>query len=81
MFQVNFQSLILEGQSGAYQRLLALIEPAFLHCLLEFTHANKSQAARIAGINISTLDRKLKQYNILINKQIGYASITQEKGE
>ena len=55
---------------GAYQRLLVQIEPAFLHCLLEFTHSNKSHAARVAGINISTLDRKLHRYGIVVNKTI-----------
>ena len=55
---------------GAYQRLLMQIEPAFLHCLLEFTHSNKSHAARVAGINISTLERKLNRYGIVVNKII-----------
>lgn len=80
MFPVDFQALISEGQSGAYQRLLALIEPAFLQYLLAFTQANKAHAARIAGINISTLDRKLKRYHLVINKQIGHDSMTREKG-
>ena len=81
MFQVDFQALILDGQSGAYQRLLALIEPAFLQYLLEFTQANKAKAARIAGMNTSTLERKLKRYSMVIHKQISHDPITQEKGE
>jgi DNA-binding protein Fis len=80
MFQVDVQSLILDGRSGAYQRLLALIEPVFLQYLLEFTQANKAKAARIAGINSSTLERKLKRYHMVIHKQISHDPITRENG-
>ena len=58
------------SHQGAYQRLLMQIEPAFLHCLLEFTHSNKAHAARVAGINISTLERKPNRYGIVVNKII-----------
>jgi DNA-binding protein Fis len=53
---------------GAYSHLLAQIEPAFLQSLLAFTHNNKSRAARVAGINISTLERKLNRYGMVVNK-------------
>ena len=74
-FQIDLDALVAESEKqpcpkpiGAYQRLLAQIEPAFLHCLLEFTHSNKSHAARLAGINISTLERKLNLYGIVVHK-------------
>jgi len=62
---------------GAYSHLLAQIEPAFLQSLLAFTHNNKSRAARVAGINISTLERKLNRYNMVVNKVV--AQTVEEK--
>jgi DNA-binding protein Fis len=57
-------------RNGAYQRLLAMIMPAFLMALLEETHSNKAHAARLAGFNRSTLDSKLKQYRVVLHKQV-----------
>jgi len=51
-------------QSGAYHALLQQIVPPFLKLLLEQTHGNKSAAARIAGLNRSTLNRKISQHQI-----------------
>jgi DNA-binding protein Fis len=57
-------------KKGAYNALKAQIEPAFFYHLLEYTQGNKSRAAKIAGIDIGTLSRKLKYYCIQINKHI-----------
>jgi DNA-binding protein Fis len=75
--QINLQDLIhthaaaLPHSTGhAYQALKNQIEPQFFYQLLKYTHGNKTQAANIAGIDIGTLARKLKQYCIEVNKQI-----------
>lgn len=44
---------------------LADLEAEHIARTLEFTHWNKSQAASILGIERSTLDRKLKRYEIV----------------
>jgi DNA-binding protein Fis len=84
--QIDLQHLLLDcevqtstdqSHSGAYYHLLAQIEPAFFRTLLAFTHSNKAHAARLAGIHYSTLERKLKQYGIVIHKKISIDS--QEK--
>ena len=66
----TLQTMPQTADSGAYRRLLIQIEPAFLHCLLEYTQHNQSHAARLAGINYSTLVRKLKHYGMSINKRV-----------
>ncbi len=43
---------------------LDLIEQGHILSTLEWTHGNKSQAAQILGIERSTLDRKLKRYDV-----------------
>lgn len=57
-------------KKGAYYALKDQIEPAFFYHLLDYTQGNKSRAARIAGIDIGTLSRKLQRYCIQINKHI-----------
>lgn len=63
---------------GAYQRLLAVVLPPFLKALLEATQSNKAHAARIAGFNRSTLDAKLKHYQIVLEKRVCLVSPSQE---
>jgi len=55
---------------GAYHALLQHIVPSFLKLLLEHTHGNKSAAARIAGLNRSTLDRKISHYQIRLETKV-----------
>ncbi len=57
-------------RQGAYQRLLAVVIPPFLQALLLASAGNKAHAARLAGFNRSTLDRKLKQYDLVLQKQL-----------
>jgi len=57
-------------RQGAYQRLLAAVMPSFLQALLEASRSNKAHAARLAGFNRSTLDSKLKQYHLVLKKQL-----------
>jgi len=57
-------------RQGAYQRLLDVVIPPFLKALLEETQSNKAHAARIAGFNRSTLEVKLKQYQVILEKRV-----------
>ena len=51
-----------------YQVLLDSIEPAFIKELLRHTLGNKSQAAKHAGLDRGTLDRKIKKHGIIVEK-------------
>ena len=55
---------------GAYHALLQHIIPSFLKLLLEHTDGNKSAAARIAGLNRSTLNRKIQHYNMRLETKV-----------
>lgn len=55
-------------KEAAYQDLLNEVEPIFLEELLKYTKGNKTWAARIAGMDRSTLGRKLKQHDIQVVK-------------
>jgi len=57
-------------QDQAYQNIKDQFEPALLHELLAFTDNNKTQSARIAGLHVSTLERKLKQHGMTVQKQV-----------
>ena len=47
-----------------YQLVLNEIEPPLLSSVMRFSSNNQSKAARILGINRTTLRTKLKKYDI-----------------
>lgn len=47
-----------------YQLVLNEIEPPLLSSVMRFSSNNQSKAARILGINRTTLRTKLKRYDI-----------------
>tara|TARA_Y100000996_G_scaffold413955_1_gene403526 strand:- start:551 stop:817 length:267 start_codon:yes stop_codon:yes gene_type:complete len=49
---------------NVYQLVLKEIEPPLLNAVMEFANNNQSKAAKILGINRTTLRTKLKKYNI-----------------
>jgi DNA-binding protein Fis len=57
-------------QNSAYQEIKKQFEPALLRELLAHTKNNKTHSARIAGINVSTLNSKLKQHGLVVKKQV-----------
>jgi len=68
---INIREIVTApDQNQAYQVVKDQIEPTLLRELLAFTDGNKTQSARIAGLHVSTFERKLKQHGLTINKQI-----------
>jgi len=63
-------SAYASSHQGAYHVLLQNIVPLFLKLLLEHTEGNKSAAARIAGLNRSTLNRKIHYYQIHLETKV-----------
>ena len=47
-----------------YQLVLNEVEPPLLRTVMKFSNNNQSKAAKILGINRTTLRTKLKKYNI-----------------
>ena len=47
-----------------YQLVLNEVEPPLLDSVMKFANNNQSKAARILGMNRTTLRTKLKKYNI-----------------
>jgi len=47
-----------------YQLVLKEVEPPLLNTVMEFSNHNQSKAAKILGINRTTLRTKLKKYKI-----------------
>ena len=47
-----------------YQLVLNEVEPPLLDAVMKFANNNQSKAARILGMNRTTLRTKLKKYNI-----------------
>ena len=47
-----------------YQLVLNEVEPPLLDAVMKFVNNNQSKAARILGMNRTTLRTKLKKYNI-----------------
>ncbi|CAK0769806.1 Fis family transcriptional regulator, factor for inversion stimulation protein [Gammaproteobacteria bacterium] len=56
----------LEGQTpgNLYQIVIAGVEHPLLTAVLAYTQGNQSKAARLLGINRSTLRKKLIQYGL-----------------
>lgn len=49
---------------NVYELVLKEVEPPLLKSVMKFAKNNQSKAARILGINRTTLRTKLKKYNI-----------------
>ena len=49
---------------NVYQLVLNEVEPPLLDAVMQFSNNNQSKAARILGLNRTTLRTKLKKYNI-----------------
>ena len=49
---------------NVYELVLKEVEPPLLNSVMKFANNNQSKAARILGINRTTLRTKLKKYNI-----------------
>ena len=48
-----------------YHMVLNEVEPPLLDAVMKFSNDNQSKAAKILGMNRTTLRTKLKKYNIL----------------
>ena len=63
--------LPFEFHNGGYFDLVALdldsVEKHHIRRILKYTKGNKSEAARILGIGLATLYRKIEEYSILLN--------------
>ena len=57
-------------QNKAYQVVMSTIMPVFLKELLDYTSGNKTHAARVSGLDKGTVQRKLDQYGIAVEKVI-----------
>ena len=49
---------------NVYELVLKAVEPPLLKSVMKFANNNQSKAAKILGINRTTLRTKLKKYNI-----------------
>ena len=55
---------------------LAAVEKKHIAQILHYTHGNKAETARLLGIGLSTLYRKIEQYHLSSTLTILAASIT-----
>lgn len=58
------QSLAVVTESEAATPTLGSIEKAYIHLVMSQTEGNKAKAAKVLGIDPSTLYRKLERYNL-----------------
>ncbi|MDN5285299.1 MAG: response regulator [Mucilaginibacter sp.] len=63
--------LPFEFHNGGYYDLVALdldsVEKHHIRRILKYTKGNKTEAARILGIGLATLYRKIEEYHLLLN--------------
>ncbi len=75
MLNIDVSKAIKEADQDAttpraYQAIKDKVEPVFLMALLKHTKNNKQHASRIAGLNVATITRKLKQHGLVITKSV-----------
>jgi two-component system NtrC family response regulator len=60
-----------EFHNGGYDDMVTLdldsVEKHHIWRILKYTHGNKTEAARILGIGLATIYRKIEEYHILMN--------------
>lgn len=59
-----FNDLNGEEARGVYQMVLGEVEKPLLEAVLKHTDENQSKAAKVLGINRSTLRKKLQRHGI-----------------
>ncbi len=52
------------GVTDVYQLVISEVERPLLHAVMEHTHRNQSQAAKILGLSRGTLRKKLEQHKL-----------------
>jgi DNA-binding protein Fis len=70
VLQLNVTQLIATHPTEAYRALQQQVERPFFACLMQYSHGNKTQAARLAGLDVGTLSRYLDRYGIVITKHV-----------
>jgi Fis family transcriptional regulator len=60
-----FASLNGDRPGDLYDLVLGEVERPLFKAVMDYTHGNQCQAARILGINRGTLRKKLKTYSLL----------------
>ena len=71
IIKIDLSAIIGEkDQRKAYQALKDQIEPAFLTELLEYADNNKRLASKIAGIQVATINKKLKRHGLFIARKV-----------
>ncbi len=74
--QLNISDIIkgTDADGKAHKRvywlMMAQIMPVFLRELLKHVSGNKMQASKLAGLDRGTLDRRLKQYGVSVEKKV-----------
>jgi len=63
-FASRGESELVVGQAVAKQLTLRDLEREYIDKVLASTHGNKTEAARILGVDRTTLYRKLEEYKI-----------------
>lgn len=64
-----FRNLNGHDCSGLYNMVISEVEKPLLHCVMQHTDGNQSQAAKLLGINRATLRKKLHLYNLTETSQ------------
>ncbi len=61
----------LDGQisTDVYQMVLAQVEAPLLTEIMAYTRNNQTKASHMLGLNRGTLRKKLKQYDLLVDKK------------
>ncbi len=61
----------LDGQmsTDVYQMVLSQVEAPLLEEIMAYTHDNQTRASLMLGLNRGTLRKKLKQYNLIPDKE------------
>ena len=75
------ESLPLDVQSAANTMTtsafdLETVEKKHISQILQYTHGNKAETARLLGIGLSTLYRKIEQYQLVITAVILISAAT-----
>tara|TARA_E500000178_G_C16855541_1_gene677189 strand:+ start:266 stop:511 length:246 start_codon:yes stop_codon:yes gene_type:complete len=65
-----FETLDGELPSDLYDKILAQVEEPLFQEVLNRTRGNQSLAAKMLGINRSTLRVRVRQYNLIIKEGI-----------
>jgi two-component system nitrogen regulation response regulator GlnG len=75
------EPLLRGGETGLYDRIIAVVERVLFSRVLSHTHGNQTEASEVLGLNRQTLRHKLRTLGLVVDKTVAEVPRSEPKAE